>query len=76
MTRWIAAQLPRKASLALAGCAALVGIEEERLRLRRSWIARMGKALPPRKLARYFQLESKLEAVVRADLAQQILLVP
>jgi hypothetical protein len=36
----------------------------------------MGKALPPRKLARYFQLESKLEAVVRADLAQQIPLVP
>lgn len=54
----------------------LVAIEEERLRQRRSWIARMGKALPPRKLARYFQLEGKLEAVVRADLAQQIPLVP
>jgi hypothetical protein len=54
----------------------LVGIEEERLRQKRTWIARMGKVLPPRKLARYFQLEGKLEAVVRADLAQQIPLVP
>lgn len=51
-------------------------IDEERLRLKREWLGRMAKALPPRKLARYFQLENKLDSVVRADVARQIPLVP
>jgi hypothetical protein len=51
-------------------------IEEERLRVRRLWLGRMARALPPRKLARYLQLENKLDAVVRADVARQIPLAP
>jgi len=54
----------------------MVSVEEARLRLRQKWIGRMAKALPPRKLARFFQLDNKLEAVVQADLARQIPLVP
>jgi hypothetical protein len=36
----------------------------------------MEPVLPPRMLARYFQLENKFQAVVAADLAKQIPLVP
>ncbi len=35
-------------------------------------VSRMSKALPPRKLVSFFQLENKLDAVVRADVARQI----
>ena len=47
-------------------------LDDERLKVRRSWLSRMGKALPPRKLVFFFQLENKLDAVVRADVARQI----
>jgi len=51
-------------------------IEEDRVKLKRRWLKRMEPVLPPRLLARYFQLESKFQAVVAADLARQIPLVP
>ncbi len=47
-------------------------LDDERLRVRRSWLSRMSKALPPRKLVLFFQLENKLDSVVRADVARQI----
>lgn len=51
-------------------------IDEERLKLRRTYIDRMGKALPPRKLVRFFQIDNKLDSVVRADVARVVPLVP
>jgi Spy/CpxP family protein refolding chaperone len=51
-------------------------IEEERLRVRRSWLGRMAKAIPPRKLVRFYQIDNKLDSVVRADVARQIPLAP
>jgi len=51
-------------------------IDEERLRLRRAWRDRMAKAIPARKLVRFFQLENKLDSVVRADVARQVPLAP
>jgi hypothetical protein len=51
-------------------------IEEDRVKLKRRWLKRMEPVLPPRLLARYFQLENKFQAIVAADLAQQIPLVP
>jgi hypothetical protein len=51
-------------------------VEDERLRLRRSSMDRMAKAIPPRKLVRFFQIENKLDSVVRADVSRQIPLVP
>jgi hypothetical protein len=53
-----------------------LSIDEDRAKLKRQWVKRMAKALPPRSLVRYFQLENKFEAVVTADLARQIPLVP
>jgi hypothetical protein len=46
--------------------------DEERIALRRSYIVRMGKVLPPRLLVRFFQIQIKMDAVIRADLARQI----
>jgi hypothetical protein len=51
-------------------------IDEDRAKLKRKWVGRMSKVLPARQLVRYFQLENKFEAIVAADLARQIPLVP
>jgi hypothetical protein len=51
-------------------------IDDERLELRRRFSERMAKALPPRKLVRFFQIDNKLDSVVRADVARQIPLAP
>jgi hypothetical protein len=53
-----------------------LSVDEGRLRLRRTFMDRMGKAIPPRKLVRFFQIENKLDSVVRADISRQIPLVP
>lgn len=53
-----------------------LAIEEDRAKLKRKWVKRMARALPPRQLVRYFQLENKFQAVVTADLARQIPLAP
>lgn len=47
-------------------------IDEARLRLRRGFALRMARVLPGRKLARFFQIDNKLDAAVRADVAKQI----
>ena len=47
-----------------------------RLKLRREFMDRMGKTIPPRKLVRFFQIENKLDSVVRADISKQIPLIP
>jgi Spy/CpxP family protein refolding chaperone len=51
-------------------------VDEGRLRLRRTFMDRMAKAIPPRKLVRFFQIENKLDSIVRADLSRQIPLAP
>jgi Spy/CpxP family protein refolding chaperone len=51
-------------------------VDEARLRLRRDFMGRMGRAIPPRKLVRFFQIENKLDSVVRADISRQIPLAP
>ena len=47
-------------------------VDESRLRVRREHMERMAKAIPPRKVARFYQIDNKLDAAVRADLAKQI----
>lgn len=53
-----------------------LGIDEAKVRLRRGYAARMGRILPGRKLARFFQIDNKLDAVVRADISRQVPLAP
>lgn len=51
-------------------------LEEARLKVRRTYFGRMGKAIPGRKVARFFQIDNKLDSAVRADLAKQVPLTP
>lgn len=43
--------------------------------LKRSYVEKLGKVLPATKAARYLQIENKIRTVVKAELAQVILLV-
>jgi hypothetical protein len=47
-------------------------VDEGRLKLRRSYLDRMGKVIPSRKLVRFYQIDNKLDSVVRADISKQI----
>jgi hypothetical protein len=49
-----------------------LGVEEDRIKVRREYLPQFGKFLPGRKVARFFQLENKMDAVVRYDLAEEI----
>ena len=53
-----------------------LNVEEGRLKVRRAYFGRMVKAIPGRKVARFFQIDNKLDTAVRADLAKQIPLTP
>ncbi len=46
--------------------------EEERLKVRRAYLEALEKALPGRKAVRVYQIENKIDAVVRYDLATEI----
>jgi hypothetical protein len=49
--------------------------DEAELKLKRSYVPRLEKALPQAKVARYIQIENKVRAVVRYELAANIPLV-
>jgi hypothetical protein len=49
-----------------------LGAEADRAQLRRTYLPEFSKALPGRKVARFYQLENKMEAVLRYDLASRI----
>ena len=51
-------------------------VDEGRLRVRREYMDRMAKAIPARKVARFYQIDNKLDSVVRADIAKQVPLAP
>ena len=78
--RLVAAYSAEYASLSGARARAMLDealqIDEDRLKLTRRWVKRMTPVLPPRLLVRYCQLENKFQAIVAADLARQIPLVP
>jgi hypothetical protein len=47
-------------------------VEGERAKLKQQYVKRFAKVLPGVKLARYFQIENKLDAVIRMELAAGI----
>jgi Spy/CpxP family protein refolding chaperone len=53
----------------------VLAIEEAEVKLKRSYAEKLGKVLPTTKVARYVQIENKIRALVKAELAQQIPLV-
>ncbi|HEY7658102.1 MAG TPA: hypothetical protein VH881_14640 [Burkholderiales bacterium] len=52
-----------------------ISVEEAEVRLKRSYVPKLEKVLPGVKVARYIQIENKIRALVRYDLAAQIPLV-
>jgi hypothetical protein len=46
--------------------------EEDRAKVRRSYVAPLSKVVSGRKLARFYQMENKIDAVVRFEMASQI----
>ena len=52
-----------------------LAVEESEVQLRQSYAAKLGKVLPATKVARYLQLENKIRAIVKFELAAQIPLV-
>jgi len=52
-----------------------LSIEEAETRLKSSMAPKLNKVLPARKVARYLQIESKIRAVIRYDLAATVPLV-
>jgi hypothetical protein len=52
--------------------AEVLAVEEAEVKLRQSYSAKMGKVLPATKVARYLQIENKIRAIVKFELAAQI----
>ena len=52
-----------------------LAIETERVTLMKSFLPKFRKVLPEKKVARYYQLENKIDAVLNYGLARQIPLV-
>jgi hypothetical protein len=52
-----------------------IAIETDELSLKNSYMHKFRQVLPPKKLARYYQVESKLKAIVDFELADSIPLV-
>jgi hypothetical protein len=53
----------------------LVAIEQAEAGLKASYVPKLSKVLPPKKVARYLQIENKIRAVVKYDLAGGVPLV-
>ncbi len=47
-------------------------VEEDRAKVRRSYLPEFAKTLPGKKVARFYQIENKMDAVLRYDLAKEI----
>ena len=50
-------------------------IREEKIKLRKSYVDKFKDVLSPKRLLRYYQVENKLEAIIRHDMAREIPLV-
>ncbi len=49
-----------------------LAIEGDRVAVKRAYVDQFAKSLPGRKLARLYQIENKMDAVIRYDLAESI----
>lgn len=52
-----------------------ISVEEREVKLKRTYAEKIGKVLPAAKTARYIQIENKIRAVIKIELAQRIPLV-
>jgi hypothetical protein len=52
-----------------------LSVEEQEVKLKRSYAEKLAKVLPATKAARYIQMETKIRSLIRFEMAQQIPLV-
>ena len=52
-----------------------IAIEDAEVKLKRSYVPKLEKVIPGMKVARYIQIENKIRAVIRYELAAQVPLV-
>jgi hypothetical protein len=52
-----------------------VAIEKERADIKASYLPKFMKVMPAKKVARYYQIENKLEAIIKYELAKEVPLV-
>ncbi len=52
-----------------------IAIEKERADIKSAFLPKFNKVLPVKKVARYYQIENKLETIVKYELAKEIPLV-
>ena len=52
-----------------------LSVEEQEVKLKRTYAEKLGKVLPATKVARYIQLETKIRSLIKFEMAQQIPLV-
>jgi hypothetical protein len=50
----------------------MLAIEEAEARFRRGFVPRLHQVLPGRKVARYMQIENKIRAIVKSELAAEV----
>jgi hypothetical protein len=55
---------------------AALSIDQDEVTMRKTYAARLKSVLPGKKVARYLQIESKIRALVRYEMADNIPLVP
>ena len=53
-----------------------LAIEKAEAAMKESYVPKLSKVLPPKKVARYMQIENKIRALVKYELAGEIPLVP
>ena len=49
-----------------------LNIEAERVKVRRAYVEQFAKVLPGRKVGRFYQIENKMDAVIRYEMAKTI----
>jgi hypothetical protein len=49
-----------------------LNIEAERVKVKRAYVEQFAKALPGRKVGRFYQIENKMDAVIRYEMAKTI----
>jgi len=53
-----------------------LAVEDSETKLKRSFVPKLSKALPGRKVARYLQIENKIRAIVKYEIAAEVPLAP
>ena len=53
----------------------MLSVQKDELKIKSDWVSKFGKALPMTAVARFYQIENKLDAIVRLELAAEIPLV-